>query len=123
MATLKSTPAPAGQSPEKAPEPFPALTWETPLPRGSDIAQSLLVQCTWDIEACCRMLVDIAEEMRASEDASDFMLNADMRVRTMGVRILQLNSMLMAYHSEDSVTLQDAHHVLYGKGGVGEVAA
>jgi hypothetical protein len=68
---------------------------------------SLAQRCTWDIEPLCRHLVEISWGLPIDDGDPGL-------VRAAAVRINSLNSVLMSYLGEDSITLGEAHSKVYG---------
>jgi hypothetical protein len=89
-----------------------ALTWETALPEGGDVALDFMRVCTWEIDTLTGGLVDVSERMRCATEMTPEFPNL---VRSFAVRVAQLDSLLMSYLTNDSVTLNEARQVLYGR--------
>jgi hypothetical protein len=90
----------------------PALTWETALPEGGEVALDFMRICTWEIDTLTGGLVDVSERMRCATEMTHEFPNL---VRSFAVRVAQLDSLLMSYLTNDSVTLNEARQVLYGR--------
>lgn len=87
----------------------PAINGEAELHEGGSFAERIALQATYQIDVCCDVLLDSAKSI-----CEDTLQNAQ-RVRAMAVRVKQLNSVLISYLSQDSITVKDAYHVVYGE--------
>lgn len=67
---------------------------------------SLAQRCTWDIEPLCRHLMELSWNLPVDDGEPGL-------VRAVAVRINALNSVLMSYLGDDSVTLGEAHSKVY----------
>jgi hypothetical protein len=90
----------------------PTLTWDTELPEGGDVALDFMRVCTWEIDTLTGGLVDVSERMRCATEMTPEFPNL---VRSFAVRVAQLDSLLMSYLTNDSITLNEARQVLYGR--------
>jgi hypothetical protein len=89
----------------QAAQPEPVITAKTELPHGGEIAADMMRHCTFEIESLSHHIVDLADEDGDAEHTP----TATLRVmRVAGLRISRLNSLLMSYLTEDTVTLQEA---------------
>lgn len=90
----------------------PTLTRETELPDGGEVAASLMRVCTYEIDALGQSVVDHADAIQATGELMNN--HPAYLLRAAGLRIRQLNSLLMSYVGDDSITLGDTawaiHH-------------
>jgi hypothetical protein len=87
------------------------ITWDSTMGTDSPQASRLAHECTCDAEQLCdEMLRHAAVLHRGSSDEA----NCASVLRMYALRLKELNSLLMSYLSDDSVTLRDAHHVVHG---------
>ncbi len=108
---LAQEPAPVAQSAPQnlAPASAPStgiVSADTELVDGGNTALGIVSHATWDIEPLSDALVDLAGEMGGSEAGL---------VRCYALRIKHLNSIVMSYLTEDSITIDDANREVFGQ--------
>lgn len=85
------------------------VTSKTRLHLGGEIASSMALKCSWEIETLSLAVIRTAANVEAEGEAELATL-----LRTYGVRIKDLNSIIMSYASAtDTVTLAEAQHVIF----------
>jgi hypothetical protein len=92
------------------PEPEPAITKDTALSQGGRVAFDQMRRCTMEVAALAVAIRNVADASMASGTLDD--CDEGYMLRAAAVRIHQLNSLLMSYFCEDTVTLDDASWAL-----------
>ncbi|APW37123.1 hypothetical protein RD110_07885 [Rhodoferax koreense] len=87
-------------------QPPQAITRDTELVQSGDIALSIVSHATWDIEPLSDALLDVAGELGGVEAGL---------VRCYALRIKHLNSIVMSYLTDDSITVDESHQAVFGR--------
>ncbi|MGJ7529190.1 hypothetical protein [Variovorax sp. GB1P17] len=93
-------------SPARAP-----VTSKTRFVEGGERSAYMARECTYNIEPLADMLIRLAEDQKMATNLEDAPPPAVLRM--LGCRIKELNSVLMSYLSDDGITMDDAHAVLF----------
>jgi hypothetical protein len=83
------------------------VTRATYLPQGGEVATGLMCECTYEIES------HATELLRLSEELGD--THAQNVMRALLLRTKAMNSLLMSYLSDDTVTVGDADKIINGR--------
>lgn len=74
-------------------------------------AKDLALDCTYNIESLAVMLIRLAEDQRTASSVMEAPSPAVLLM--LGCRIKELNSVLMSYLGDDSISFIDAHRKIY----------
>lgn len=89
--------------PARDPKP---ITRDTTIDKAGELAHRLALQACWDLDGVAHAALDLADEL----DMPHYPV-----MRCLTARIVDMNSLLMSYLTDDHVTLQDAHQMVYGR--------
>lgn len=87
--------------------------WDADFSEDQDNANKLAHACCCDIELLCSDLLERANDRLGNDNMTDSAWCA--RVRMFAGRVMGLNSIVMSYMDDDTITLRHAHKVIYGR--------